>query len=80
MESFKYAKSNLGVPEEEAARRVDEMKALFGPETEAAEAAAFCREKGIDYVVYSAPVSYTHLDVYKRQEEAYAEVMARLLG
>lgn len=68
MESFKYAKSNLGVPEEEAARRVDEMKALFGPETEAAEAAAFCREKGIDYVVYSAQAARYGWDITEQTQ------------
>ena len=31
MESFKYAKSNLGVPEEEAARRVDRDESSVRP-------------------------------------------------
>ena len=63
MESFKYAKSNLGVPEEEIFQRVEEMKALFGPDMTAEQAAGFCREKGIDYIVYSRQAARYGWDV-----------------
>lgn len=68
MESFKYARSNLGVPEEEIALRVDEMKALFGPGIEAREAAAFCREKGISHVVYSAQAARYGWDITEQAQ------------
>lgn len=53
MESFKYAHTNLGVPEEEIVRRIEEMKALFGDAITPEQAAALCRSAGIDHVVYS---------------------------
>lgn len=63
MESFKYARTNLGVPEAELIRRVEEMQALFGDAISPAEAAALCREDGIDYVIYSRAAARRAWDI-----------------
>ena len=63
MESFKYARTNLGVPEGEIARRVGAMKALFGADIAPKDAAALCRDAGIDYVVYSRQAARRAWDI-----------------
>lgn len=66
MESFKYARTNLGVPEGEIARRVGAMKALFGADIAPKDAAALCRAEGIDYVVYSRQAARRAWDITER--------------
>lgn len=63
MESFKYARANLGVPDDEIARRIGAMKALFGPQVTPEGAAALCREAGIDYLVYSRAAARRAWDI-----------------
>lgn len=52
MESFKYAVSNMGVPEEEVLRRIAWVETLFSDDTTYEQAAQLCREAGVRYVVF----------------------------
>lgn len=55
MESFQYAKTNLGVPEEDIGRRYARMAALFDFDgtSDPAQAEAICRETGVAWLVYN---------------------------
>ena len=69
MESFKYAHTNLGVPDEEIVRRVEEMKLLFGDAVTPGQAGALCLDAGIDYVVYSRWAARHGWDVTEGQKD-----------
>lgn len=52
MESFKYAVSNMGVPEEEVLQRIAWVETLFSADTTYEQATQLCREAGVRYVVF----------------------------
>lgn len=52
MESFKYAVSNMGVPESEVVARTTWVETLFSDDTTYEQAAQMCREAGVRYVVF----------------------------
>lgn len=53
MEGFQYAKTNMGVPEEEINYRLAVNTALFSAQTQPQEVVALCQNHDIDYLVYS---------------------------
>lgn len=53
MEGFQYAVTNMGVSQEIVSERYETNQKLFAAETSPAEVVELCREKGIDYLVYS---------------------------